>query len=281
MATTVLDDILVGVREDLEGRQATVDLAALKERAARQPAALDGAAALRAPGVAVIAEVKRSSPSKGALALIADPAGLAADYEAGGASVISVLTEARRFGGSLGDLDLVRARVSVPVLRKDFVVSSYQVWEARAHGADLVLLIVAALPQNALVSLVERIRSLGMTPLVEVHDEAELERALDAGADVVGVNARDLRTLKVDRAVFARLVPHIPAGVVKIAESGVRGPHDLLAYAAAGADAVLVGEGVVTGGDPRAAVAELVTAGHHPSACPEQPRSGPDPEDHA
>jgi indole-3-glycerol phosphate synthase len=191
---------------------------------------------------------------------------LAADYEAGGASVISVLTEARRFGGSLADLDEVRARVDVPLLRKDFVVTSYQLWEGRAHGADLSLLIVAALEQEALVSLVERSESLGMTPLVEVHDEAELERALAAGARVVGVNARDLKTLEVDRTVFARLSPLIPDDVVKVAESGVRGPHDLLAYAAAGADAVLVGEGVVTGGNPRQAVAELVTAGNHPSA---------------
>jgi indole-3-glycerol phosphate synthase len=214
----------------------------------------------------VIAEVKRSSPSKGALAAIADPAGLAADYEAGGAAVISVLTEQRRFGGTLADLDAVRARVDAPLLRKDFVVASYQVWEARAHGADLVLLIVAALDQNALVSLVERTESLGMTPLVEVHDEAELDRALAAGARVIGVNARNLKTLEVDRSVFGRLAPRIPDGVVKIAESGVRGPHDLLAYAAHGADAVLVGEGVVTGGNPRQAVADLVTAGAHPSA---------------
>jgi indole-3-glycerol phosphate synthase len=263
---SVLDDILVGVREDLAARQARTSLEELKERAATVPPALDGAAALRRPGVAVIAEVKRSSPSKGALAAIADPAALAEDYEAGGASVISVLTEARRFGGSLGDLDAVRAKVDVPLLRKDFVVTSYQLWEGRAHGADLSLLIVAALEQEALVSLVERSESLGMTPLVEVHDEAELERALDAGARVVGVNARDLKTLEVDRTVFARLAPRIPDGVVKVAESGVRGPHDLLAYAAAGADAVLVGEGVVTGGNPRQAVAELVTAGNHPSA---------------
>jgi indole-3-glycerol phosphate synthase len=263
---TVLDDILVGVREDLAQRQARTSLAELKDRAAARPAALDGVAALRQPGVAVIAEVKRSSPSKGALAAIADPAGLAADYEAGGASVISVLTEQRRFGGSLADLDAVRARVQVPLLRKDFVVSSYQLWEARAHGADLVLLIVAALEQQALVSLVERTVSLGMTPLVEVHDEPELERAVAAGARIVGVNARNLRTLEVDRGVFARLAPLIPGGVVKVAESGVRGPHDLLAYAAAGADAVLVGEGVVIGGNPRQAVAELVTAGNHPAA---------------
>jgi indole-3-glycerol phosphate synthase len=263
---SVLDDILVGTREDLATRQGETPLEAVKEQAAAAVPALDGYAALRQPGVSVIAEVKRSSPSKGALAAITDPAGLAADYEAGGAAIISVLTEQRRFGGTLSDLDAVRARVDVPLLRKDFVISSYQVWEARAHGADLVLLIVAALDQNALVSLVERTESLGMTPLVEVHDEAELVRALEAGARIVGVNARDLRTLEVDRSVFGRLAPQIPDGVVKVAESGVRGPHDLLAYAAHGADAVLVGEGVVTGGNPRQAVADLVTAGSHPSA---------------
>src|SRR5205823_3028245 len=150
-----------------------------------------------------IAEVKRSSPSKGALAAIADPAALARDYEAGGATVISVLTEQRRFGGSLADLDAVRAAVDCAVLRKDFIVSSYQLWEARAHGADVALLIVAVLEQNALESLVERTLSLGMTPLVEVHDEEELARAIDAGAKVIGVNARNLKTLEVDRSTFA------------------------------------------------------------------------------
>ena len=263
---TVLDDILVGVREDLAVRQAAVSLDQLKARAADQPTVRDAVTALRQPGVAVIAEVKRASPSKGALAPITDPAGLAEDYAAGGAAVISVLTEQRRFCGTLADLDAVRARVDVPLLRKDFVVSSYQVWEARAHGADVVLLIVAALEQNALVSLVERTESIGMTALVEVHDEPELQRALEAGAKVVGVNARDLRTLEIDRELFGRLAPQIPDGVVKVAESGVRGTHDLLAYASHGADAVLVGEGVVAGGNPRQAVADLVTAGSHPSA---------------
>jgi indole-3-glycerol phosphate synthase len=252
---SVLDDILVGTREDVEARQQAVPLDAVKELAGRQPRALDGYAALRQPGVGVIAEVKRSSPSKGALAAIPDPAALAADYEAGGAAVISVLTEQRRFGGTLADLDAVRARVGVPVLRKDFVVSSYQVWEARAHGADLVLLIVAALEQNALVSLVERTESFGMTPLVEVHDEGELDRALEAGARVVGVNARDLRTLEIDRSTVARLRPLIPDAAVTVAESGVRGVEDVRAYAEAGAHAVLVGEALVTGGDPAATVA--------------------------
>ena len=261
---SVLDEILAGVREDLAARQAQTSLDDLKERASRTPPPRDVLTLLRRPGVHVVAEVKRRSPSKGALADIADPAALARDYADGGAVAISVITEGRRFGGSLADLDAVRRAVDVPLLRKDFVVTPYQVWEARAHGADLVLLIVAALEQTALVSLVERAESLGMTPLVEVHDEAELERAIEAGAHLVGVNARDLRTLDVDRDVFARLAPRIPASVVKVAESGVRGPRDLLAYAHAGADAVLVGEGVVAGRDPRSAVAELVSAGAHP-----------------
>src|SRR5262245_16385466 len=222
-------------------------------------------AALKAEGVSVIAEVKRASPSRGAMAAIDDPAALAGDYEAGGARVISVLTERRRFGGSLEDLAAVRRAVQVPLLRKDFVVSSYQLWETRACGADVVLLIVAALEQSALVSLIERAQSIGLVPLVEVHADEELDRAIDAGATVIGVNARNLATLEVDRSVFTRLAPQIPEGIVKIAESGVRGPHDLLQYAAAGADAVLVGESLVTGRDPRSAVADLVTAGSHPA----------------
>ena len=262
---SVLDEILEGVRADLTARQRAVPLDSLKEAAGKAPAPRNVVAAFKGGDVAVIAEVKRASPSKGALAAIADPAALAMDYEAGGARVISVLTEPRRFGGSLEDLAAVREAVQVPVLRKDFIVSSYQLWEARAYGADMVLLIVAALEQNALVSLVERALSIDLVPLVEVHTEDELDRALDAGARVLGVNARNLATLEVDRSVFGRLAPRIPEGIVKIAESGIRGPHDLLAYAAAGADAVLVGESLVIGKDPRSAVADLVTAGSHPA----------------
>jgi indole-3-glycerol phosphate synthase len=262
---SVLDEILEGVRADLAERQRQVPLEQLKEMARRAPSPLDAMAALKAEGVSVIAEVKRASPSRGAMADIDDPAALAAEYEAGGARIISVLTEQRRFGGTLEDLVAVRRVVQVPILRKDFIVSSYQLWEARAHGADVALLIVAALEQSALVSLVERAQSIGLLPLVEVHADEELERAVDAGATVIGVNARNLATLEVDRSVFTRIAPRIPEGVVKIAESGVRGPHDLLQYAAAGADAVLVGESLVTGKDPRAAVADLVTAGSHPA----------------
>lgn len=263
---SVLEDIVAGVRQDLAERQAAVPLAALKERAARLPGAKECMSRLHdESAVGVIAEVKRSSPSKGSLAPIEDPAGLAGEYEVGGAVAISVLTESRRFNGSLADLDAVRGAVEVPVLRKDFVVTPYQVWEARAHGADLLLLIVAALEQTVLTSLVERVHSLGMTALVEVHDTEEVARALDAGARCIGVNARNLRTLDVDRTTFARLAPLIPSGVVRIAESGVRGPHDVMDYARSGADAVLVGESLVTGGNPRQAVADLVAAGAHPS----------------
>ena len=276
---SVLEDILEDVRSDLAERQQKAPLDQLKEAAWRAPSPRDVMAALSGDEVAVIAEVKRASPSKGALAAIADPAALAGDYEAGGARIISVLTEKRRFGGSLADLAAVRDVVQIPVLRKDFVVSSYQLWEARAYGADLVLLIVAALDQNALVSLVERAQSIGLVPLVEVHTAAELGRALAAGATVIGVNARDLATLEVDRSVFATLAPRIPAGVIKIAESGVRGPHDLLAYAAAGADAVLVGESLVTGKDPRTAVADLVTAGLHPALRGDRGAAGRRPGD--
>ena len=216
---SVLDEILEGVRADLAERQSRVSLEQLKEQARKAPSPLDAMATLKAEGVSVIAEVKRASPSRGAMAAIDDPAALAGDYEAGGARVISVLTEQRRFGGSLEDLASVRRAVQIPVLRKDFVVSSYQLWEARAYGADMALLIVAALEQSALVSLVERALSIGLTPLVEVHADEELERAVDAGARVIGVNARDLTTLDVDRSTFERIAPGLPSEVVSLAVS--------------------------------------------------------------
>ena len=259
---SVLDDIVAGVREDLAPRMAAVPEAELERRAAAAPPALDAEAALRSqPGVAVIAEVKRSSPSKGALADIPDPATLAASYAKGGATVVSVLTEPRRFSGTLDDLAAVRRRVTIPVLRKDFLVTRYQVTEARAWGADVVLLIVASLDQRDLVALREHAEALGMTALVEVHDEDETRRAVDAGAAVIGVNARDLRTLEVDRSVFGRLRRHIPDDVVTIAESGVRDVADVREYAAAGAHGVLVGEALVTGGDPAGAVRDFAAVG--------------------
>jgi indole-3-glycerol phosphate synthase len=243
---SVLDDIVAGVREDLLRRQTEVPEAELRARLLDVPPARDPMPAFRQPGSSVIAEVKRRSPSKGDLAPIPDPAALAAAYERGGAAAISVLTEERRFGGSLADLHAVRAAVDLPVLRKDFVVEPYQLLEARAAGADLVLLIVAALSGDALVHLHDVARELGLTVLVEVHDEA--------GADLIGVNASNLKTLDVDAATFAKLGPLLPREVVKVAESGIDGPADVRRHVAEGADVVLVGEALVKDGDPEGAV---------------------------
>lgn len=264
-AMGVLDDIVAGVRADLADREARVSLDELKQRCRRVDPALDPLPRFTDSGVSVIAEVKRSSPSGGDLAAIGDPAALAADYAAGGAAAISVLTERRRFHGSLDDLVNVRCAVDVPVLRKDFIVTAYQLFEARAAGADLALLIVAALTDHELSSLVDRAGSIGLTPLVEAHNEAEVDRALAAGARIIGINARNLQTLEVDPTTFGRLAPRIPDGVVRVAESGVQGPHDVIELARCGADVVLVGEALVTGGNPRNGVADLVAAGAHPA----------------
>ena len=261
---SVLDQIIAGVREDLEARRAVVSLQQLRRTAAEQAPALDAEAALRGTGptsVQVLAEVKRSSPSKGALAPITDPAALAAAYEQGGASVISVLTEKRRFGGSLTDLDAVRRAVSVPVLRKDFTVDDYQIWEARAHGADLVLLIVAALEDTELRRLLELTHELGMHALVEAHTGPELRRAVAAGARIVGVNTRNLKTLDVDVDTFGRLAGQLPRDVVVVAESGVSGEDQIRLYAGHGANAVLTGEVLVTSGDPAATIARFREVG--------------------
>ena len=264
---SVLDDIIVGVLEDLKEREDRVPLSRVKEMEQSVPEAKNALGALRNRdgAVKIISEVKRSSPSKGALAQIPDPAALASMYEAGGASVVSVLTEQRRFHGSLTDLDAVRAAVDIPILRKDFIVTPYQIHEARAHGADLVLLIVAALEQNALVSLLERTRSLGMEALVETHSRLEALRALEAGASIIGVNARNLKTLEVDRSTVEQVIDVIPQDVVAVAESGVAKAHDVFEYAKWGADAVLVGEALVTSGDPRASIQDMVSAGQHPA----------------
>jgi len=258
---SVLDDIVAGVRADLAERQARVPEAELRAIVDAAAPPRDPMPAFRAPGLSVIAEVKRRSPSKGDLADIPDPAALATAYAAGGADAISVLTEERRFGGSLDDLRTVRAAVDTPLLRKDFIVSGYQLLEARAAGADLVLLIVAALDDATLARLHAEARELGLTVLVEVHDEAEIARALAVGAELVGVNARNLKTLDVDPDTFGRLVGLLPDGVVRVAESGVTGPADAARYASEGADVVLVGEALVKDGDPAAAVAAMRTAG--------------------
>jgi indole-3-glycerol phosphate synthase len=258
---SVLDDIVAGVRVDLAGRQEQVPESELRTLVVQAPPPRDPMPAFRSPGLSVIAEVKRRSPSKGDLADIPDPAALASAYAAGGADAISVLTEARRFNGSLDDLRAVRAAVDTPLLRKDFIVTSYQLLEARAAGADLVLLIVAALDDDTLARLHDEARALGMTVLVEVHDEAEIDRALAIGAELVGVNARNLKTLAVDPDTFGRLVGRLPDGVVRVAESGITGPDDAARYAGEGADVVLVGEALVKDGDPAAAVATMRRAG--------------------
>ncbi len=254
---SVLDEIVADVRLDLEARTRATSEAELRAALADLDPPRDPMPALLARGSSVIAEVKRRSPSKGDLAQIPDPAALAAAYERGGAAAISVLTEARRFGGSLEDLRAVRAAVDTPLLRKDFMVSSYQLLEARAAGADLVLLIVAALDDDLLRRLYDDAGELGLTVLVEVHDEPETERAVELGAKLIGVNARNLKTLAVDRATFGRLAPLVPADRVLVAESGISGPADVAAFVAQGAAAVLVGEALVRDGDPEAAVRSM------------------------
>ncbi|WP_134738843.1 indole-3-glycerol phosphate synthase TrpC [Nocardioides sp. 503] len=254
---SVLDDIVAGVRTDLAEREAALPLADLRAALADADPVRDPMPHFRAPGSSVIAEVKRRSPSKGDLADIPDPASLAREYAAGGAAAISVLTEQRRFGGSLADLRAVRAAVDTPLLRKDFVVTSYQVVEARAAGADLVLLIVAALDDDTLHRLHDEARELGLTVLVEVHDEAETERAVALGAELVGVNARNLKTLAVDDGTFSRLAPLVPSDRVLVAESGITGEQDVQRFVSEGARAVLVGEALVKDGAPRQAVAAM------------------------
>ncbi len=254
---SVLDDIVAGVRADLDAREAAVSTADLRAALADVDPPRDPMPHFRVPGSSVIAEVKRRSPSKGDLADIPDPAVLAREYAAGGAAAISVLTEQRRFGGSLADLRAVRAAVDTPILRKDFIVTEYQLLEARAAGADLVLLIVAALDDDQLRRLHDVARELGLTVLVEVHDEAETERAVELGAELVGVNARNLKTLAVDGDTFGRLAPLVPADRVKVAESGIFGPDDVRRFVGQGARAVLVGEALVKDGDPQRAVRAL------------------------
>jgi indole-3-glycerol phosphate synthase len=209
-------------------------------------------------GPRLVAEVKRRSPSRGDIRVDLDPAALAAAYAAGGAAAVSVLTEPRHFAGSPEDLLAVRAAVDLPVLRKDFVTTPYQVWEARAWGADAVLLIVAALDAAALRALLAEATAAGLDALVEVHTVAEAAAAAEAGATLVGVNARDLATLEVDPGRFAAVRDALPGGAVLVAESGIRGRADVEAAAAAGADAVLVGETLVRAADPARAVRELL-----------------------
>ncbi len=254
----MLADLVSGAVQDASERRALRSLAEVEAAALARPAAIDALAALApASRVRIIAEVKRASPSRGSLADIPDPAALAVSYETGGASAISVLTEGRKFGGSLADLEAVRAAVTVPVLRKDFIAEPYQVFEARAAGADMVLLIVAALDQVTLTELFDLTRQLGMAVLVETHSADEVSRALDIGAGLVGVNARDLSTFELDQNLFGTLAGQIPSGVIRVAESAVKSAADVAHYREAGADVVLVGEALVTG-DPVRTLAEFL-----------------------
>lgn len=256
---TYLDDILARHRAEAAGDGRDLDdlLGALDGTPARGFAA----ALAAADGLAVIAEVKRASPSKGALFADLDPATLARQYDAGGATALSVLTDGPGFAGSPDDLRSARAAVGLPVLRKDFTVSAHDVVDARAMGADAVLLIAAALDDAELASFHALATDIGLDALVEIHDEAELERALTVGATLIGVNQRDLVTFAVDHERALRMAASFPDDVVSVAESGVRGPEDAAALAAAGYQAVLVGESLVTSGDPTAAVGALRTAG--------------------
>jgi indole-3-glycerol phosphate synthase len=256
----VLAAILAATRTIVETRKAACPIERLAASAAeRTPDGRRVIERLARPGsLNVIAECKRRSPSRGVLRAAYDAAGIAAQYEASGAAAISVLTEPTFFDGSLDDLEDVRLRVSLPLLRKDFVIDEYQLVEARAAGADAVLLIVSALDDGRLRALHEGARALGLAALVEVHTREELDRALALAPDLVGVNSRDLRTLRVDPAAALALVDAIPDEVVAVAESGLRRREDLCRFRDRGCDAFLVGERLMSSPDPGQALGELI-----------------------
>ena len=253
---SVLASIIEGVREDLAARR--LPMAQLQEALETAPAVRDCLPNLLTEDISLIAEVKRSSPSKGALGTITDPAGLAAAYEKAGAHVVSVLTEQRRFGGSLADLDAVRKAIDLPILRKDFMVDEYQFYEARAHGADVVLLIVAALSKNQLEDYFHLAKELGMRSLIEVHTHDELESALEISPEIIGVNSRNLKTLDVDAKSFAELIPQIPSTMARVAESGISTRQEVAFAQECGATAILVGEALVRSGSPSVAIDQLL-----------------------
>ena len=252
----MLLDLYAGAIRDAAAREELIPLQQIEKLALLAPAAIDPEPHLLSPtNIRVIAEIKRASPSRGSIASIEDPAALARLYETAGAGAVSVLTEGRSFLGSLEDLDEVRKAVTVPVLRKDFIANEYQVLEARAHGADMVLLIVAGLDQKSLSRLKTFTEQLGMSALVETHSEQEVVRACEVESRLIGINARDLGTFETDRSLFAQLASLVPEGSIKIAESAVRSVADVTEYASFGADCVLVGEALVTGN-----AAELVSS---------------------
>ena len=257
----ILDEILANKRAELAERKQTEPESALARRAAAAAPAGDFQAALAGPNLAVIAEVKRASPARGPLRIDMDAPAMAARYAEAGAAAISVLTDERYFQGSDQDLVAVRAAVGVPVLRKDFVVDAYQVYEARALGADAVLLIVRALESRLLRELAILAGELGMAALVEVHTPEELDTAAEIGATLIGINNRDLTRMTVDLSTTERLLARVPAGATVVSESGIRGAQDVRHLQTLGVDAVLVGEALVTADDPAERLRDLVDAG--------------------
>jgi indole-3-glycerol phosphate synthase len=254
--SNALNGIIEGVLEDVAQR--SVPASMLKEKLATAPQLRDAYAALNKEGMSLIAEVKRSSPSKGDLAEISDPISLAKSYQDGGADLVSVLTEERKFKGRVSDLIGVRQSINLPVLRKDFIVTEFQVYESRILGSDLLLLIIAGLSKSQLIDFYQLATELGMSVLVEVHTISEAEVALDIGAKIIGVNCRNLKTLELDKNAFGLILPKLPNSVVKIAESGISTRTEVEAVAELGANAVLVGETLVKSGNPVHTIKDLL-----------------------
>ncbi len=254
--SNALNGIIEGVLEDVAQR--SVPASMLKEKLATAPQLRDAYAALNKEGMSLIAEVKRSSPSKGDLAEISDPISLAKSYQDGGADLVSVLTEERKFKGRVSDLIGVRQSINLPVLRKDFIVTEFQVYESRILGSDLLLLIIAGLSKSQLIDFYQLATELGMSVLVEVHTMSEAEVALDIGAKIIGVNCRNLKTLELDKNAFELILPKLPDSVVKIAESGISTRTEVEAVAELGANAVLVGETLVKSGNPVHTIKDLL-----------------------
>ena len=254
--SNALNGIIEGVLEDVAKR--SVPASMLKEKLETAPQLRDAYGALNKEGMSLIAEVKRSSPSKGDLAEISDPISLAKSYQDGGADLVSVLTEERKFKGRVSDLIGVRQSINLPVLRKDFIVTEFQVYESRILGSDLLLLIIAGMSKSQLIDFYQLATELGMSVLVEVHTISEAEIALDIGAKIVGVNCRNLKTLELDKNAFELILPKLPDSVVKIAESGISTRTDVEAVAELGANAVLVGETLVKSGNPVHTIKDLL-----------------------
>ena len=255
-SNSALSEIIEGVLEDVNNR--LVPISILEKQLDQAPVLRDAYSALSKKGLSLIAEVKRSSPSKGTLATISNPVELANSYQVGGAEIISILTEERRFKGSISDLVSVRNAVSVPVLRKDFIVTEFQVYESRIIGSDLLLLIVAGLSKSQLKDYFQLATGLGMQVLVEVHDLSEVELALEIDSKIIGVNCRNLKTLEIDKTAFDLILPRLPENVLKVAESGISTRDEVEKIESLGADAILVGETLVKSGNPVHTIKELL-----------------------